>query len=306
MAPTVPAPRRVAISGASGLVGSAVAAALGGRGDTVVRLVRHAPRGAGELAWDPDRGLPDPAPLAGADAVVHLAGANLSRGRWTPARKRLLRASRVDATAALARSLAAIDPPPRALVMASAMGFYGDRGDTPLDEASGPGRGFLAELVRDWEAAAEPARARGIRVVPMRFGLVLSRRGGALAAMLPLFRLGVGGPLGDGRAWWSWVTLDDVVAFTRRAIDDPAVEGPFNVAAPEPVRNRDFAHALGRVLHRPAVLPAPAWALRLALGEMADAALLASARLVPRRALEQGFTFGCPRLPEALTHALAS
>jgi uncharacterized protein len=289
---------RVLVSGARGLIGSALVPRLRARGWEVVELGR-AVRGPGTLAWDPARGALDARPLEGLDVVVHLAGEPMG-SRWTPALVERVRASRVGSTALLAGRLAGLTRAPRVLVSASAIGYYGDRGDEVLDEASPPGEGFLPALCRDWEAAAAPAREAGIRVVHPRFGLVLTPRGGALARMLPLFRLGLGGPLGNGRAWWSWVTLADVVAALERMLVDEALAGPVNVTAPGAVRNRDLSRALGRALGRPALLPAPALALRAVFGRMADEALLASARVRPARLAQAGFSFRDPEIGPAL------
>lgn len=294
---------RVLVSGARGLVGSALAGALRADGGEVVSLTRRA-AGPDEIAWEPEGGRLDPRGLEGFDAVVHLAGEPIA-ARWTPARKRTIRSSRVAGTRLLAERLAALDRPPGALVAVSAVGIYGDRGDERLDETSPPGEGFLPEVCRAWEAASAPAAGRGIRVVQPRLGIVLAPRGGALARLLPLFRLGLGGPLGDGRAWWSWVALDDVVAVLARACADPALAGPVNLVAPAPVRNAAFARTLGRVLGRPALLPTPAFALRAAFGEMAREALLASARVEPARLAAAGHVFRYPDLEGALRHLLA-
>jgi uncharacterized protein len=297
-------PRRVAITGARGLLGSAVAAALTARGDIVIRLVRHAVAAADEARWSPAQGIESPAALGGLDAVVHLAGEGIADARWTPERKRALRESRVPATEKLARSLAALAPPPATLVAASAVGYYGDRGDEVLTEASAPGRGFLAGLASEWEAAAAPARDAGVRVATLRFGLVLTPRGGLLQKLLPPFRLGLGGPVGRPGAWWSWVALDDVVGLVLHALDTPSLAGPCNVVAPEAVTTARFAVALGRAVHRPAIFPVPAFALRLAFGEMADEMMLSSARVEPRVARETGYVFAEPRLDAALAHLL--
>ncbi len=294
----------VAISGAGGLIGSEVAKAISASGGSVLRLVRRPPRGEDELQWDPAQGVAAAEWLSACDAVVHLAGAGLADRRWTPARKRELRDSRVPATMNLCRSLASLSTPPRVLVMASAMGIYGDRGDERLDESSPIGRGFLAEMARDWEGAADPARERGIRVVMLRFGLVLSPRGGVLAKMLTPFRLGLGGPLGHAHAWWSWVAIDDIVGLVRHAIATPALAGPVNATAPHAVTSGEFARALGRALGRPALFPVPAFVLRLVLGEMADAAVLTSLRVEPGRAIESGYRFLYEDLGPALAHLL--
>jgi uncharacterized protein (TIGR01777 family) len=297
-------PLRVAITGASGLIGSALAARLTAAGHGVVRLVRRPARGAGEAAWGAARGVIDLDAIEALDAVVHLAGESLASGRWTQARKRRIYDSRVVATHALCASLGRLRRRPAVLVCASAVGYYGDRGDELLDESSPPGRGFLADLVGRWEEAAATAAHHGIRVVSLRNGLVLAGNGGALAPMLPPFRLGLGGPLGDGRAWWSWIALDDVVGLILHAIARPDLAGAVNAVAPEPVRNADFTRALSACLRRPAWFPVPAFALRLVLGEMADEAVLASLRVLPARARASGFVPAFPDLEQALAHVL--
>ncbi len=293
---------RILVSGARGLIGSALLAVLRARGDEPLSLTRN-PRAPGEIGWDPAGGRLEGGALEGLDAVVHLAGEPIA-GRWTPARREAIRASRVTGTRLLAERLATLERPPGVLVSVSAIGIYGDRGEERLDEASPPGTGFLAGVCREWEAAAVPAAARGIRVVAPRLGLVLSRRGGALARLLPLFRLGLGGPLGRGRAWWSWVALDDVVAVLVRACDDAALDGPLNLVAPAPVRNGEFARTLGRVLGRPAFLPVPPLALRAVFGQMARETLLAGARVEPARLRAAGQAFRFPELEGALRHLL--
>ena len=294
---------RVGLTGASGLLGSALGPALTAAGHEVAPLVRRPP-GPGELGWDPASGRVTGGGLEGLDALVHLAGENVAAERWSAARKQALRDSRVGPTAALARALAGLRRPPSVLVCASAVGLYGDRGDEALDEDSAAGRGFLPELAQAWEDAAQPALAAGIRVVHLRFGVVLTPAGGALARMLPAFRLGGGGPLGHGRQWLPWVSIDDALDAVRRALHDDRLSGPVNVVAPGIVRQAEFARALGAALARPAVLPAPAAALRLALGAMADALLLASARVTPGRLVAHGHAFRHPELPEALAHLL--
>jgi len=298
-------PRRIAISGASGLVGTALHAALSARGDTVVQLVRgHATGGPQEVAWDPAAGSIDRAGLEGLTAVVHLAGAGLADGRWTAAHKALIRSSRVDGTRLLAECLASLERPPAVLVMASAVGFYGDRGDEKLDEASAGGEGFLAEVVRDWEIAALPAESAGIRTVKLRMGVVLSRDGGALPKLLTPFKLGVGGRVGGGDQWMSWVAIDDVTRAFLHAIDDEELSGIANLVAPSPVQNRTLTKTLGRVLRRPTILPVPRWAVSATLGEMARETILASARVLPKRLEERGFSFAFPELEPALRHVL--
>ena len=293
----------IAITGGRGLVGAALAARLRATGRGVVVLTRGAPRAPWERAWNPLD--PDPSLFAGLHAIVHLSGATIG-ARWTAARRREIRTSRVDVTRALVRALALVPDRPRVLISASAIGIYGDRGDEQLDEESAPGSNWLASLAVDWEAAAAEAESLAMRVVIPRFGLVLSTAGGVLVRMLPAFRLGLGGPVGNGRQWWSWIALEDLLALLAAALDDPAFAGRMNAVAPEPARSRDFALALGRVLHRPAFLPAPAPALRLVFGEMADETLLASHRVTPRRLLERGFPFRHRELAAALGAMLAS
>jgi uncharacterized protein (TIGR01777 family) len=232
--------------------------------------------------------------------VVHLAGESVASGRWTATRKRAIRESRVTGTRTLVDWLITREPRPEVLVSASAIGFYGDRGDEPLDESSPVGGGFLAEVCRDWEAEAERAEAAGIRVVRLRIGLVLTREGGALSRMLPLFRLGLGGPVGSGRQWFPWIHLEDVLNVVEWALETPSARAAYNLVAPGIVRQADFATALGRVLRRPALLPTPAFALRLALGELADEALLASAQVTSRRLQSEGYAFRWPDLRPAL------
>jgi uncharacterized protein (TIGR01777 family) len=301
---------RLLISAASGLIGSAVAAGLAADQHEIVRLVRRSPgpggggeAGGREIRWDPGSGMLDPSAVEGFDAVVHLSGAPII-GRWTAAKKVAIRASRVDTTALLAGVLAKLARPPATLLVASAIGFYGDRGDESLTEESAPGTGWMAELCRAWEAAAEPAARRAIRVAHLRTGLVLAPTGGALAPMLLPFRLGLGGPVSSGRQYWSWVAIDDVVGAVRHLLAATDVRGPVNVTAPYPVTSREFARTLGSVLRRPAVLPVPAFALRLAFGESADAALLTGSRVLPAKLQASGFSFRYPHLEPALRHVL--
>ncbi len=278
-----PGPTRIAVTGARGLIGTALCRRLEDSGHTVVRLVRREALGDNEVRWDPVGGTVDTKGLVGVRAVVHLAGENLSGGRWTAARKRRIRDSRIAGTHLLASAFAKLDNPPVALICASAIGYYGDRGDEVLTEASPKGKGFLSDLVADWEAAAEPAREAGIRVVNVRTGIVLSRRGGALRLMLTPFRLGLGGPLGSGRHWMSWVSLDDVVRIMLGALERDSWEGPVNAVTHSPVRNWEFTEVLARVLARPAILRVPAPILKLVLGDMAREAVLASTRVFPER-----------------------
>lgn len=293
----------VAVTGSHGLVGSSLVALLEGGGHRVTRLVRGQ-AAEGEIAWDPLAGQLDPGALAGVDAVVHLAGENIASGRWTAERKQRILESRVAGTQTISRAMAAAEPRPRVLVSASAIGYYGDRGDELLDETSPPGDGFLADVVQQWEAATGPAAEAGIRVVPLRFGMILSPRGGALAKMLTPFRLGAGGVVGSGRQYWSWITLDDATGAILHALMHDELSGPTNAVSPNPVTNREFTRLLGRVLRRPTVFPMPAFAARLALGEMADELLLASARVVPKKLLDSGYSFRHPQLEPALRHLL--
>jgi len=296
----------ILLTGASGFIGSALVARLGGEGHELVRLVRAEPKpGEPEIGWDPAAGRLDAASLEGFDAVVHLAGESIAEGRWTPAKKTRIRDSRVRGTELLARTLARLTDRPGVLVSASAIGFYGDRGDEELDEQSPRGNGFLAEICRQWEGASRMAGEAGTRVVQLRIGLVLSPTGGALAKMLPAFRLALGGPLAGGRQYVSWITLDDLADVVRHVLATDRLQGPVNAVAPQPVTNREFTRALGRALRRPACVPVPRFALRALLGEMADELLLASTRVVPRRLLDTGFQFGDPDLQTALTRLLA-
>jgi uncharacterized protein (TIGR01777 family) len=290
---------RIAVTGASGLIGTAVVRDLVATGHDVLRLVRHLPAAHNEVHWDPARGVLDAAPLDGITAAVHLAGENLAAGRWTAARKARIHDSRILGTHLLSTTLAALTHPPKALICASALGWYGDRGDEILSEASPPGTGFLPETCRAWEQAADPARTGGIRVVHLRFGLVLDPSGGALARMLPVFRLGLGAPLGSGRQWWSWITLQDLVAIVRFVLERD-LPGAVNAVAPAPVTNAEFTRVLCRTLRRPMLPAVPRFVLRLLLGEMADSMLLTSARLEPARLRAAGYTFRHPELEPAL------
>ena len=299
---------KILMTGSTGLVGTALVSALVRDGHTVCRLLRPQSAVLGgakegfDVPWNPATGELGGAGV-GADAVVNLAGASIVGGRWTKARKELLRASRIDTTRALVGALAKMHARPRVLVSASAIGIYGDRGDELLTEDSKPGTGFLAGLAREWEAEALKAEALGIRVVLGRFGIILAPHGGALAKMLLPFKLGVGGRLGLGRQWMSWITLEDVVTITRFAMENGAVRGALNVVAPQPVQNAAFTKVLGKALRRPTLLPAPAPALRLALGETADALLLSSQCVVPEVLGKLGYSFSHPELSRAL-HAL--
>jgi uncharacterized protein (TIGR01777 family) len=296
---------KILVSGSTGMVGSALVPFLTSGGHEVARLVRSTPSAdRGDVAWNPSQGTIDAAGLADVDAVVHLAGENIAAGRWNAKQKARIRDSRVDGTKLLCETLAAMDNPPKTLVCASAIGFYGDRGDDVLDEDSDPGSSFLCDVCREWEAACEPARQCGIRVVKLRIGVILSPAGGALAKMLLPFKLGAGGIVGNGRQYWSWISLDDVVGAIHHALTNDDVSGPVNGVAPNPVTNREFTKSLGSVLRRPTIFPMPAFAARLALGEMADELLLASTRVEPKRLLETGFEFRHADLTTALKHVL--
>lgn len=293
---------RIAVAGASGLIGNALVRSLRADGHEVVRLVRRASHGAGEVCWDPEGQYVDTAGLAGCDAVVNLAGAGIGDRRWTDAYKRQIRDSRVRGTAALAEAVAALDEPPRVFVSGSATGFYGDTGDRAVDEDAPPGNGFLPSLCVEWEQAAAPAREAGVRTVFVRTGLVVARGGGAWGRLFPLFNAGLGGRLGDGRQYWSFIALHDEVAAIRFLMDTEGLEGPFNLTAPDPLTNREITAAMARVLNRPALFPVPAAALRLALGEFAGD-VLGSQRVVPKRLLESGFTFAFPGIEDAIRAA---
>jgi uncharacterized protein (TIGR01777 family) len=297
---------RVAVTGATGLVGSALVPALLAAGHRVDRLTRRPPTaGTTDVEWDPARGRLDPRALEGVDAVVHLAGESIAARRWSDAVKERIRRSRVDGTRLLSETLGNLERRPRVLVSASAVGYYGDRGETPLTEDSPPGAGFLADVCREWEAAADAARSAGIRVVHPRLGLVLAKQGGALQRMALPFRLGVGGVVGRGRQYWSWIELGDLVRAIELCLGLDGLAGPVNAVAPAPVTNRQFTRALGKVLGRPTLVPLPAIAARLLLGEMGQALLLGSARVLPRRLERAGFHFRHPGLESALRAALS-
>jgi uncharacterized protein (TIGR01777 family) len=302
----------VAVTGASGLIGSALARRLEAEGHQVLRLTRSRPTDPGQVRWDPAAGRLDPDALVKADAVVHLAGAGIGdKLRWTAKVKREILRSRVEGTGLIARTMAELARAPgagpggpRVLVCASGAHFYGDRGDEVLTEASGPGEGFLAGVVRRWEAAADPARAAGLRVVHLRTGPVQDASGAGLQKQALLFRLGLGGRFGSGRQWLSWIALDDIAGAYLHALTRGDLAGPVNAAAPNPVTNAEFTTTLARVLHRPAVLHVPAFAPKLVLGESADEMLFASIRVEPTRLLETGYEFRFPELEPALRHTL--
>ncbi|MCW7946716.1 epimerase [Streptomyces hygroscopicus] len=294
---------RIAVAGASGLIGGALVRSLTADGHEVVRLVRRAARSEDEVRWDPEGQYVDAAGLTGCVAVVNLAGAGIGDHRWTDEYKRTLRDSRVLGTAALAEAVASLPEPPRVFVSGSAIGYYGETGERAVDEDAPPGDGFLPSLCVEWEEAAAAAQEAGVRTVFARTGLVVAREGGAWGRLFPLFRAGLGGRMGDGRQYWSFIALHDEVAAIRHLIDDEAASGPFNLTAPQPLTNREITAAMGRVLHRPTLFPVPAGALRLVLGEMAGD-VLGSARVLPTRLLESGFSFAFPTIDEALRAAL--
>jgi len=296
---------RILISGASGLIGRALTRALAAKGDEPVALVRRAPS-QGEVQWNPVEPL-DPEKLAGCDAVVHLAGKNIA-GRWTEKFKQEVRESRVKGAQTLANAAAEAyrrTGRPRAFICASAIGYYGNRGDEVLTEESSPGTGYLADVSLQWEAATNPARDAGVRVVNLRIGVVLARDGGALPSMLLPFRLGLGGRIGSGQQYWSWVSLDDVAGVILFALHGDSLHGPVNVVSPEPARNEDFVRALGEELHRPTIFPLPAFVVHTLFGEMGDTALLGSARVEPAKLKAAGYQFRYPHLKDALRAALA-
>ena len=295
---------KVLVTGSSGLIGSALVPVLLRGGHSITRLVRSDPRpDEAEIKWDPEAGKVDKQRLEGFDGVVHLAGENIA-GRWTAQKKARIRDSRVKGTRALCEALSRLEKPPKVMVCASATGYYGDRGDEVLRESSPPGSGFLSEVCREWEAATTSAAQKGIRVVTLRIGVILSSEGGALARMLFPFKLGLGGKIGTGAQYMSWIAMDDVIRIIARMLTGEGLRGPVNTVAPHPVTNLEFTKALGRVLGRLTPFPVPAFAARLAFGEMADALLLASTRVEPRRLAETGYPFRFPELEGALRHLL--
>ncbi len=297
---------KLLISGSHGLVGKALVKSLVAEGHDIFRLVRHAPGSDSEIEWSPDRYSIALARLEGFDAVVHLAGESIAAGRWDEEKKRKIRVSRIKGTKLLSDALANLARPPKTLISASAIGYYGNRGDEVLTETSPPGDDFLAGVCVEWENATAHATEKGIRVVNTRFGIILDSEGGALAKMLTPFRMGVGGKIGSGKQWMSWIALDDVVAALEYVLASETVKGPVNFVAPNPVRNAEFTKALGRVLSRPTIFPIPAFGVRLLFGEMADALLLSSQRVEPKRLNEAGYQFRYSVLEAALRHILSS
>jgi uncharacterized protein (TIGR01777 family) len=290
---------QIAITGSSGLIGRQLVADLASAAHSVIHLVRRAPRQENERVWEPESIEYSPALLDGCDALIHLAGENIAGGRWNADRKRRIYESRVQSTRRFAELIRGMSSPPRVFVVASAIGYYGDRGEEILTESSPAGSGFLAEVCRDWEAAADPARNE-CRVVHVRTGIVLDAGGGALHSMLLPFKLGLGGVVGSGRQYWSWISLTDIARLFQFAVEDQILVGPVNGVSPRPATNREFTKALGKVLHRPTVFPLPAFAAKIVLGEMSQDLILASTRVLPEVAQSSGFHFQHPELIEAL------
>lgn len=298
---------RILISGSSGMIGSALVSALEGEGHTIGRLVRRtANHGKNEVYWDPGRGSLDKTSLVdfAPEAVINLAGESIASGRWTSKKKAKIRDSRVHGSAVLAESLASLENPPRVFINASAIGFYGNRGQEKLSESSPSGEGFLAEVCRAWEVATEPAQKKGIRVVLVRTGIVLDLHGGALKKMLLPFKLGLGGVIGNGRQYMSWISIEDEVGILQFALTHDSLQGPVNAVAPNPVTNREFTKTLGRVLFRPTLVPMPASTARMIFGEKAEELLLAGARVLPEKLLQAGYSFKYPELKPALKYLL--
>ena len=297
---------KILVTGASGLVGTALIPALKAKGHEVLRLVRSAPnKAAGEAGWNPEQGTIDAESLEGIDAAVHLAGENVAEGRWTDEKKKRIRESRAKGTRLLSETLAQLKQKPHTLVSASATGFYGDRGDEVLTEQSASGGDFLSEVCREWELATQAAAAAGIRVANLRFGVILTAKGGALKKMLTPFKLGVGGKLGSGEQYMSWVALEDAVGAILFALETESLRGPINVVSPQPVTNLEFTKTLGRALSRPTIFAVPKFAARLAFGEVADALLLSSARVEPLRLKEAGYKFQYPTLEATMHHIIS-
>lgn len=302
---------RILVSGSTGFLGTSLIETLDREGHTIAPLVRPGTKQrtatgapAQIVRWDPVAGQFDAAAAEGADALVHLAGASIANGRWNASRKRLMQTSRIDATRHLIEALSKLQRPPRSIVAASAIGYYGNRGDEILSEASAPGSDFLAMLCRDWEAETVRGAEFGARVVSLRFGIILAARGGALPRMAMPFKLGAGGRLGSGRQWMSWLTLKEVIRMIQFALGNARVNGPVNAVTPNPVQNKDFTRLLAKTLRRPALFPAPAFMLRLALGEMADALLLASQKVMPSKLMDSGYSFLQPDLANGLSEVL--
>ncbi|MFF5272521.1 TIGR01777 family oxidoreductase [Streptomyces sp. NPDC000133] len=294
---------RIAVTGSTGLIGTALVRSLRADGHDVVRLVRRPARAGDEVEWDPKRGYVDGAGLVGCDAVVHLAGAGVGDHRWTEAYKQEIRDSRVLGTEAIAQAVGSLDVPPQVLLSGSAIGYYGDTGDRAVDESAPPGEGFLPSVCVEWEAVAAPAEEAGVRTVFARTGLVVGREGGAWGRLFPLFRAGLGGRLGNGHQYWSFIALHDHIAALRHILDTPSLSGPVNLTGPAPVTNGEVTAAMGRVLRRPTLFAVPAPALRIALGDFAED-VLGSQRVLPRRLLESGFSFAFPGIDASIRAAL--
>ena len=297
---------RILISGSHGLVGEALIKALETGGHEIYRLVRHAPNSESEIEWSPDRYSIAISRIEGFDAVYHLAGESIASGRWNDEKKKKIRESRTKGTKLLSDALANLAQPPKTLISASAIGYYGDRGDELLTETSPPGKDFLADVCVEWEKATDHAKEKGVRVVNTRFGIILDKEGGALAKMLPPFRMGIGGRIGDGKQWMSWIALDDVIGALQFALTNDGLSGPVNFVAPNPVTNAEFTKALGRALSRPTFFPIPAFGVRLAFGEMADALLLSSQRVKPTKLADSNYQFAYSNLESALRSILAN
>jgi uncharacterized protein (TIGR01777 family) len=298
---------KILVSGSHGMIGQALIKSLTNDGHEVLRLVRRERSfGSPEVEWNPDQGRIDAQHLEGLDAVVHLAGENIAEGRWTNGKKQAIRESRVQGTSLLSEALARVSRPPSLFLSASAIGYYGDRGEEQLTEKSAPGKGFLADVCVAWEEATKPAVEKGIRTVYPRFGVVLDPGGGALEKMLTPFRMGIGGRVGNGKQWMSWISLPDVVNGLKFLIEDTSASGPVNFVAPNPVTNAEFTKTLGRVLSRPTILPVPEFGVRLAFGEMADALLLSSQKVDPEVLQDRGFLFEWPTLERALRRVMAT
>jgi uncharacterized protein (TIGR01777 family) len=297
---------KVVLAGASGFLGQALAQDLISHGHRITRLVRRPPDSATEVEWHPERGALDPESLAGADAIISLSGAGIGDKRWTPEYKRILHDSRVQPTQTIAAALASLDPArrPKSLISASAIGYYGERGEQPLPESATTGTGFLAEMVAHWEAATAAAADAGVRVSTLRTGLVLAGSGGLLARLVPIFKAGVGGRLGSGRQYQSWISLVDVIGAVRHILENESISGPVNIVGPDPVRNAEFSTVLGDVLHRPSLIPAPAFGIRLVLGEFANEGALASQRVIPEVLLSSGYHFEHSDVRSALAWAV--
>jgi uncharacterized protein len=291
---------RILISGSHGLVGKALSKALAAEGHDIYSLVRYAPHTEKEIEWSPDRYSIAISRIEGFDAVYHLAGESIASGRWNEEKKRKIRESRTKGTKLLSDALANLSQPPKTLISASAIGYYGDRGDELLTEASLPGKDFLADVCVEWEKATEHARAKGVRVVNTRFGIILDKEGGALAKMLTPFRMGIGGRIGAGKQWMSWIALDDVIGALQFVLSNETLNSPVNFVAPNPVTNAEFTKTLGNVLSRPTLFPIPEFGVRLAFGEMADALLLSSQRVEPSSLKQSGYEFRYAKLESAL------